>query len=230
MKATVILASLLALSCCSPHAIQPGGYVRQSIPGVTPPVAGSASLVRSAAGEVDRNAAVVDARAGVISRETRSLREALSSATTEADRMRKLASATREEMNELWLRLTDITRRSALLEDEAAAAVKQLDEQRELRRLATVQIIALEIAARNKDAEARDLRVQYLDEQAKSEAAHNLAGSNATAAATARTVADNLRGQRKVWIGFTIAASLVAAALAFLTYGLPLIRRSVIGL
>jgi len=225
-----LLLALLALSCCAPRAASPGAHVRQAVPEQTPDSADAASRVRDAAGAVDRSAAGIEQRAGVISRETRSLREALNATTAEADRMRKLAATTKEEMNELWMRLTDITRRSLLLEDQAAAAVKALDEQRELRRLATDQITAMEIAARNKDAEAEMLRMQFQDEAGRSLANHQLAEENAAAARKAATAADNLRGQRKVWIALTVTAGAIAAALAFLNYGLPALRRGVTGL
>lgn len=222
MKTNLIFLSLIALSCCSRDAVAPGGYAPQAMPGKAPPAADAASRVRDAAGAVDLHAAGVEARAASMSRETRSLREALNATTAEADRMRKLATTTKEEMANLWMQLTDITRRSLLLEDEAAAAVKALDEQRELRRQATVQIVEMEIVARDKDREADLLRVQFEDERGKSLALHKLATDNATAYAKEKSAADKHRGARNLAIGFGVVVAAASALLFWLNSLNPL--------
>jgi hypothetical protein len=222
MKTIAFFLSLLALSCCSRDAVSPGAHVSQLVPGKAPPAADSASRVRDASAAVDVHAAGVEARAATMSRETRSLREALNATTAEADRMRKLASTTKEEMSALWAQLTDLSRRSLLLEDEAAAAVKALDEQRELRRLATVQITEMEIAARNKDHEANALRMQFEDERGRSLALHKLAEDNAAAAMTAKASADKLKGARNLAIGFGVVVAGVSGLLFWLNSVNPL--------
>ncbi len=222
MKTIAILLSLLALSCCSRDAISPGAHVSQAMPGKAPPAADAASKVRDASAAVDLHAAGVEARAATMSRETRSLRESLNATTAEADRMRKLASTTKEEMAALWMQLTEITRRSLLLEDQAAAAVKALDEQRELRRKATVQITEMEIAARNKDNEANLLRNNLKLEKKTSEALHKLAEDNASAAMTAKASADKLKGARNLAIGFGVVVAGVSGLLFWLNSLNPL--------
>ncbi len=213
MKTVVFFLSLLALSCCSPDAVSPGAYSSQAVPDKAPPAAASASRVRDAAGKVDQSAVGIEQRAAAMARESRSLREALGELSDRADVLRKQAATTAEEKAELWARLTDVSRRALLLEDQAAAAVKALDEQRELRRLATVQITEMEIAARNKDHEANALRMQFEDERGRSLALHKLAEDNAAAATKAKGDADKFRGARNLAIWF---GGIVTVAGAFL--------------
>lgn len=202
--------------------MKPGAYVAQVSPDKKPSAALAASDVRSAAARVDESAAGIEQRAASMARESRSLREALGDLKERADVLRKQAATTEEEKAELWMRLTDVSRRALLLEDQANAAVKALDEQRELRRQATVRITEMEIAAREKDAEADKLRMQLADEAARGESAHKLAEQNAESAMQAKASADKLRGARNAALLFGFVALGVSGFLMWVNSVNPL--------
>lgn len=229
MKPILLILPLLLFACCTRSAIQPPGLAPQGAVPRAVEVGDAAGRVREASAAVDTAAAGIELRAGLISRETRSLRQSLNDATAEADRLRKNEGRTIEEMNQMWMRLTDITRRSILLEDEALAAVKALDESRELRRQATVEIVQLQQDAAKKDQEASALRLQLADETERMRVTHQLATENASAFQLAKQKADKLKGRIFLYDVVFICLLLLAGVLCFLRWGLPAMRRGAIG-
>jgi chromosome segregation ATPase len=223
MKTSAVLLSLLLLACCSRQPAVLPGHAAQGTPKATPPVAESASKVRASAAEIDRSAERVEVRASTISRETRSLRDALRSATAEADRLRKAEVRTREEMDRAWMELTDITRRSVLLEEEAAASVAELERQRELRRQATSVITQMEIDARNKDGEVELLRMQYADEKEKSRVVHEQLAKAVAEVVVWKGTADRMAGRLRLYDAGAIALASGLAIYGFIRWILPLI-------
>jgi len=215
MRMLVCLLVLSALSCCTPDAIKPGGYVAQGDVPKAKPVSDAVSPVRDAATQNSTSSAL-------IARATRSLREDLAEATAEADRLRKVEAVTVEERNALWQRLTDLSHRSILLEGDAAQSQRLAAD-------LTSRISDMEIAARNKDGEVELLRVQYSDERAKSKASHDLAVANGDAAEEWSHEANKLKGKVGLYDSVLIFIGVLVAIALAVKFGPLLLRKSVTG-
>lgn len=203
--------AVLLLASCQPQATRVPSHVPPSPVPKAVPVAESVSAVRSATEEVARSGERAEVKVAAAVREAATLREGLEDAVAEADRLRQAKTATEEDLTKMWQRLTALTQRNLFLEEEMRGAERELANQRELRRQAMVQITVLEQRAAEKDREAALLRTQYEDAEAIREATAKAADAIARERDTARTEADKLKGEVRLyrWVAGVLAGILV---------------------
>lgn len=136
MKPLAFIA--LLLTGCQPVPV--------AIP-IAPAVERAAGSVRAA----NVSAARLETRVGGIQRSASTLRQDIATATAEADRLRRLGSATPAELEAQWLALSKIKTASVLLHDQSKQAVAEASERKRLGIVAEAGLADLSVAAKATD-------------------------------------------------------------------------------
>ena len=141
---------LLALSSCAPKAV------------IVEPVAPQVTRARASVEASASSSARLEKRVEGIKANTSALAIEVNKAVAESDRLRKVGSATPQELEDQWKALTGIQTRNLFLEAETAEAVRNAEEQRFLREAANTRLAELEQSATVHDKSVETLKTQVV--------------------------------------------------------------------
>ena len=141
---------LLTVSACAPKAI------------VVEPISPQVTKVRASVEASGASSARLEKRVDSIKANTSALAVEVSKAVAESDRLRKVGTATPQELEEQWKALTGIQSRNLFLEAETAEAVQNAEEQRFLREAANQRLAELEQSAAVHDKGVEALKTQVV--------------------------------------------------------------------
>jgi len=212
-----LAACMLALAGCAGTQKVAPRVVQAEVPKAraVAPVAGK---VRDNAHAVEVSAAKVEVTAANVSREAKDLRRIVGSLTTEAERLRKVEAMTAQEKADLWAKLTEVSRSSALLESYVEEQNKALSVHHEQRRQLTVAIAELEGAVREKDTEVAGLRLQLKDEEESAKTQAEFARTESQRADREAAKAATSKGTAKALGWGLVAVSLLLAGACVVIY------------
>lgn len=160
---------ILLASCSTSQDVPPRAIPAPIQTAAVSPLVDQAKADAAKGGEVS---ARLESRVEALQATTSDLRQGISAATSEADRLRKQKAATEKELDGLWQMLTGAESRAAALFAEVEKAKTIADEQKAQRVVAERRLDELAKAAIANDIEKQELRTQrdsLASELAKSE-------------------------------------------------------------
>ncbi len=203
----ILVPIFFLFAACAPKAVIVPPYVPTAPVEKREEVAPIVDDLRDRTAEADARAAAARARLDAVSRESRTLREGLESAVTEADRLRKQKTATEEELTNLWASLQESLARNLFLEKEAEDAVREAEAERLARVRVSESLARLQEAARQKDAEAAQLRRDLDHSQAVAKGLHLTAADAAGQAQAAQAKASAATARANTWFKLFLSAT-----------------------
>ena len=145
-----LLVILLAVSACAPKAV------------IVEPIAPQVTRARASVEASASSSARLEKKVAGINANTSALAVEVSKAVAESDRLRKIGTATPQELEEQWKALTGIQSRNLFLEAETAEAVQNAEEQRFLREAANQRLAELEQSATVHDKSVETLKTEVV--------------------------------------------------------------------
>jgi hypothetical protein len=207
---------LWLVSCAPPKAVPVPNYRPQApVPEAADPQPFIEDL-RKATAEADRKSAVNQERSEALAKQSGTLRDGISEATAEADRLRQQKSATEKELDALWKMLATEQARANELFYEAEKHRANVIVELQLRQVAEIKLEPLQRAVIGVTNENHALRLQIKDAEAGSKDAHESAAKFHQLAAADKARADKLEGAKTVWRN--IAFGFIASTLVMLAW------------
>lgn len=211
---TILAAVVLLASCASTTQAPPKAVPVPRQSAAVSPLVDQAKADAAKGGEVS---ARLESRVEALQATTSDLRQGISAATSEADRLRKQKAATEKELDGLWQMLTGAESRAAALFAEVEKAKTIADEQKSHRLLAEKGLDELAKAAIARDTETielRDQRDHYAAELDKAGKVHADMLARLSKAEMRAAVGSYLKGI--VWfIGIVIVLVVAVRVMAF---------------
>lgn len=210
------LALTLAIPACGPAPMTAPAPVR---PPETPPMAVIVDDAAATGATRDRTAVKLESQVQAISERAASLRDGISEATREADRLRQQKTATEKELVALWAMLTNEQKHARVLFEESERNQALADQHRRERETAESQLVRLADVSRKAEIELKALRANHdamagqIDQARKTEA--SLQGRLEKAQEQA-AVARFIKGAAAIAIGSLVIAAVAIAALKIL--------------
>lgn len=208
---------LTAFTCAptTPRAVVVG-TPHMAVPASTPSAVPGLEQARKTHGEAEAESGRAQS---YVQRTREGLAESqrqLQLAVTEADRLRRQKTATENELLALYNKLVEQEKRMKVLVADITDAETALESAKLMRDKALSQLVTAENQARDKEAEAKQLRDQLVHEQQVSDSYQQAASRNSQLAADASAKADIEKGRRAqvVLICWWLAAALAVSLLA----------------
>lgn len=209
----LLILPILALASCAPKAVPVTDYRPQAAVQPVAAVAPSAAIARDATAKADTASAITADRIDTVSKQSASLRDGLSQAIAEADRLRQQKSATEAELEATWQSLNALGNRARDLFQEAEAAKLAAKEEKALREYANLRFQQMEMLAQQKDIENSGLKLQITDAETGSKVAHDSSIQATERAAKESARADKAEGKNSTLLRGFITSVVVNALL-----------------